>query len=368
MVNKQKEITNMTIEIAMPLYKPSPRLKSVLVALAMQTDRDFYIVMYNDTRPEDKEEIALDEQIIEEVRQEYGLNITLNQNSQNLGYMKNMRQIFAKATGDILVLLADDDIVTVDYIELVRKAFSKKEVGIVARPYYWFTDDMKRPIRFSGYIFNKMKLVKFDSSKPVMVNECLHSAGQLSELAYRREYLKGMPFEEDMFTAHVYPFLYVFKNHPCAYLPHPTLAVSINSSQTHKDIYDPSPMKQWLDLLDRVVVEAEHQTMVKELKEFNNTDFYGLAEIKNYGTYKELFGEIGNYVKYRPKNLINPYFYLFSVGSIIIPRKILIALVDWYKNKVLAKKIKKMNIDFSVYPFKECEPLWQYSEYGELRE
>lgn len=358
----------MTIEIAMPLYKPSPRLKSVLVALALQTDRDFYIVMYNDTRPEDKEEIRLDEQIIEEMRQEYGLKITLHQNSHNLGYMKNMRQIFEKATGDILVLLADDDIVTVDYIELVRKAFSKKEVGIVARPYYWFTDDMKRPIRFSGFISENIQYVDFDSSDPNIVNECLHSAGQLSELAYRREYLDGMPFEEDMFTAHVYPFLYVFKTHQCAYLPHPTLAVSINSSQTHKDIYDPSPMKQWLDLIDNVVTEDVHRKMALSLKDANNKDFYGLAEIKNYGTYSELFKEIKNYVKYRPKNLINPYFYLFSIGSIIIPRKLLIAMVDWYKNKVLAKKIQQMNIDFSVYPFNECEPLWQYSEYGTLRE
>lgn len=358
----------MTIEIAMPLYKPSPRLKAVLTALSLQTDRDFYITMYNDTRPEDTEEIELDNKIIDEARNQLGLKISVHQNDVNLGYMKNMHQIFDKATGDILVLLADDDIVTVDYIEMVRKAFSKKEVGIVGRPYYWFTDDMKKPVRFSGFTFDKMKIYDFDKSNAKMVNECLRSAGQLSGLAFRREYLKGMPFEEDMFTAHVYPFLYVFKNHPCVYLPHPTLAVSINSSQTHKDIYDPSPMKQWIDLLDRVVPEKEHKKRVDEIKEYNNTDFYGLAEIKNYGTYKEVFTEIFNFVKYRPKNLINPYFYIFSIGSIIIPRKVLIGMVDWYKNTVLAKRIEKMNIDFSVYPFKECEPLWKYQDYDNLRD
>lgn len=359
----------MTVEIGMPVYRPSGRLEAVLTALALQTYKDFFVTIYNNTDVSDIEEIKKDEQIIKSISEKYGIKINLIQNPKNLGYMKNMHQIFEKATGDFLFLLADDDIVSNDWIELGMKAFEKPDVGCIARPYYWFTDNMKKAVRFEGKIRTEIQYVKITNSteNAVMIHDCLMSAAQLSGLGFRRAYLLGMPFEEDMFTAHVYPFLHIFSKHICAYMPKPTVAVSINTSQCHTDIYDPSPMEQWLKIYDKILPLNECEKINLELKKIRLTDFYGLAQIKNYGTYKELFYEIAVHIKNYKLNLLNPKFYLFAAGSIILPRKFLIKMVDFYKNKILSKKLAKMDINYKDFPFDVVEPIWVYPTTNERK-
>ena len=45
-------------------------------------------------------------------------------------------------------------------------------------------------------------------------NKIFDSVGQLSGLAYRREYLE-IPFHHDVFPAHIYPFAGILKKHKC---------------------------------------------------------------------------------------------------------------------------------------------------------
>ena len=359
----------MTIEVAMPVYRPSKRLEAVLTALALQTYKDFYITIYNDTNPDETEEIKRDEEIIEKMRKKHGMDIRLFQNDHNLGYMKNMHQIFDKATGDIIFLLADDDIVSYDCIEMLAKAFDDSEVGCVSRPYYWFTTDFKKAVRFAGHMHPETVKVDICSSPIEQVTDCLTEAGQLSGLGFRKAVLlegEGYPFIEDMFTAHVYPFLFAFKNYKCALMPKPTIAVSINTSQCQNDIYDPSPSYSWIKLYNTILKEDKFEKRRKEIIEKSvTTDFLGLAEIKNYGTYKELFTEIGIYVKYRPLNLLNIKFYIFSLGSIIIPRKVLKWMVEYYKNNILSKKLMKMDINYKDFPFDEVKNMWEFPKTNE---
>ena len=359
----------MTIEVAMPVYRPSKRLEAVLTGLALQTYKDFYITIYNDTNPDEKEEIEKDEIIVEKMRKDYGLDIRLIQNDHNLGYMKNMHQIFDKATGDIIFLLADDDIVSYDCIELLAKAFSDPDVGCVSRPYYWFTNEFTKAVRFAGHMYPEIVKVDINESPIEQVTDCLTAAGQLSGLGFRRAVLSegdGYVFIEDMFTAHVYPFLYAFKNHKCAWMPKPTIAVSINTSQCQNDIYDPSPSLSWIKLYETVLKEEKFSERKKEIIEKTvTTDFLGLAEIKNYGTFKELFTEIGIYVKHRPLNLLNPKFYLFSIGSIIIPRWLLKRMVNYYKNNILSKKLIKLGINYDRFPFDRIRSMWEFPKTNE---
>lgn len=356
----------MTIEIGMPVYRPSSRLEAVLTALALQSYKDFYITIYNDTKPEEKDEIAKDEAIVERMRQKYGLKIKLIQNSHNLGYMANMHQIFNKATGDILFLLADDDIVSLNCIELLVKAFSDSEVGCVSRPYYWFIDDFKNPVRFCGVQHDEIQKVSFMNSPIEDIVRCMEATGQLSGLAFRRSMLSSdFLFVEDMFTAHVYPFLHIFKDHLCAYMPHPTVAVAITTSQCQNDIYSPSPMKQWVDLYRNVMYSEKYiEKRESVLEKHMFKAFESFAQIKNYGTYKELWTEICNFAKFRKRNLLSPKYYIFALGSLIIPRFILRRLTNWYKDNVLAKKLTGC-VDFNLFPFDTVAPLWKFPEENE---
>ena len=344
----------MTIEVGMPVYRPSARLETVLTALALQTYKDFYINIYNNTSPSDTEEIKKDEDIVCKMRKEYNLNINLIQNEINLGYMANMHKIIDKATGDILLLLADDDILSYDCIEQLAQIFKDPEVGCVSRPYYWFIDDFRKAVRFKGIINGKNRKISILDSSLEDVKNCISAADQLSGLAFRTRVLKNgdMPFVEDMFTVHVYPFLYAFKNSSCVYMGHPTVAVSISTSQCQNDIYSPSPIEQWINLYNNVLYENKFIKRKKELIEAQiTTDFTGLAQIKNYGTFRELFREIMNYIKYRKMNLINLKFYIFSIGSLIIPRFILKRMINWYKKRILATSISKLDIDYNLFPF-----------------
>lgn len=350
----------------MPVYRPSPRLEAVLTALAMQTEKEFFITIYNNTEPEETDEIAKDKAIVEKICQTYNMNINLIQNDHNLGYMANMHQIFNKAMGDILFLLSDDDIVSIDCIELIRKAFEDEEVGCVSRPYYFFIDDFKKPVRYSGINHNEIKKVSFMDSSVEDVINCISGSGQLSGLAFRRTMLgKNFLFVEDMFTVHIYPFMHIFKEHFCAYMPHPTVAVSITTSQCHNDIYTPSPIKQWVDLYRNVMSDNKYAAKREQVLEHHMLkDFYGLAQIKNYGTYKELWTEIFNYAKFRKRNLLSLKYYIFVIGSLIIPRFILRRLVNWYKNNVIAKKLTAC-VDFNLFPFDIISPLWKFTEKNE---
>ncbi len=118
---------------------------------------------------------------------------------------------------------------------------------------------------------------------------------------------------------------------------------------SRSNIYEKSPLLQWIELYDSVFTEPEYRMIKDRLIDRICSDFLGFAQIKNYGTYKQLFREIKLYAKYRKKNLTSPSFYLFAAGSVLIPRFILIRLIDMYKRFYLAKKINKMNIDFSKF-------------------
>ena len=357
----------MTIEIGMPLYRPSGRLEAVLLSLAKQTYLDFYITMYNDTNPSEIEEIEKDQAIVAKMVKEHGLKINLIQNDHNLGYMKNMHQIFERATGDILFLLADDDIVSFDCMELCAKAFLDNKVGVLTRPYYWFESDMRRAVRFEGKQYNEIQFANLSENPNYdLIWDCMRSAGQLSGLAFRMSYLKkGYLFVEDMFTAHIYPFLNLFADYTCAYMPHPTIAVSISTSQCHSDIYDPSPTQQWLDLYDNILKDEKYNIVHNEMKHRLMRDYLGFAQIKNYGTWKELFAEISVFIKNDKKNLFLPKFWIFALGSIIIPRKILINMIKIYKEKILGKKLKKIKINYGDFPIEEVEELWSKPKEGE---
>lgn len=348
----------MTIEVGMPVYRPSGRLEAVLTAFGMQTDKDFFITIYNDTNPEETEEIIKDEEIINLMRVKYNLNISLIQNPYNYGYMKNMRQIFENAIGDVIFLFADDDIISLDCIELIRGAFSRDDVGIVGRPYYWFIDDMRKAVRFKGEINRETKYVDLIEGSYEDVSNCISCADQLSGLAFRTKCFNNMPFEEDMFTAHVYPYLHVFANYKCAYLPHPTVAVSISTSQCHTDIYDSSPLGQWAKIYNIILSEEKYDKVRREQIYRSATDYLGLAQIKNYGTYKELFTEIGMYIKLYPQNLLKLKFYLFAIGSILCPKIILRRATEVYKSIALSKQLEKMNINYDIFPIDVVEKLW----------
>jgi len=160
-----------------------------------------------------------------------------------------------------------------------------------------------------------------------------------------------MPFHDDIFPCHVYPFASILKKHPIVFLKDYNLAVRIASSQCRSvsSIYNKSPVQSWVDFFNAVFPGTEFEALRNYcIKNYVAKNYVGLVQIRNYAQYKYLLREIWLLLKYRWENIFNLKFWFFSLGCIVMPPFILIPLVDWYKNKINSKNLTHIKIKYKL--------------------
>jgi glycosyltransferase involved in cell wall biosynthesis len=324
--------------ILIPTYNRANLLRRTIDSVLSQEFDNFEIIV-NDNASVDS---------TKEVIKSYDDNrIRYHCNQRNLGYPGNLEEARKKAVGDIIYLLGDDDILSKNALMKTYNAFLiNGNIGAVTRPYFWFNNDPKVPVREESPLnIEKDEIVTIDDSpeKIIMVFKTL---GQLSGLAYKKEYM-DLRFHEDIFTCHIYPFFSIFKKHPIVFLKDYTVAVRISTSisKTVSSTYNKSPLQSWVDLFNNVFYESEFSKFREHfIKNYVSVNYVGLLQIKNYAKYKYLLREIFLLIKYRWYNIIDVRFWFFSLGCILTPSFLLIPLIDHYKSNVLSKKIT--NIKF----------------------
>lgn len=314
----------------MPTYNGGDVLPATLKNIFLQTYKNFEIIICDD---------ASTDNTIEVIKSFKDKRIKLHHNKKNLGYCANLNKCLRYATGEIIYLMADDDILSPNALLETYNAFNQsKEIGAVTRPYFWFDEDINTPVRAKDQLNpQKDEIVKItdDYHRVIAVFKTLD---QLSGLAMRAKFI-DMPFHRDIFPSHVYPFASIFKKHPVVFLKDYILAVSIRSSQCRNlsPIYNKSPMLSWVKMFKTVFREEKfHALRDYCIKNFVAVNYIGLVQIRNYSTRRYLYTirEIYYLLKYRIANIINPFFWFFALGTLITPAFILRPLVDWYKNKV----------------------------------
>ena len=139
------------------------------------------------------------------------------------------------------------------------------------------------------------------------------SVGQLSGLAYKKSCLE-IPFHNDVFPAHIYPFAGILRKHKCVFLKDYTVAVGIKDSQTRfvSSICDKSPTESWINMFNTVFSEEEFSKQRGWGNDNISSHYLGLVQLKNYGKTGVLWREILLLIKYRKKNLIAPLFWVFT--------------------------------------------------------
>lgn len=323
--------------ICMPTYNGSSWIEETLKSILSQSFQNFEVIISDDCSKD---------KTLEVIKKFKDKRIRIYRNQKNLGYGKNLQVLRKLAKGEILFLMGQDDILLKDALLKTYNAFLLgKEIGVVTRPYYWFNEDVKKPVRaIMPYDKNKDAVISiFDGKREVQ--KIFESVGQLSGLAYRRKYM-DTDFHQETFPAHIYPFASITKKHKVVYLKDYTVAVRIESSQTRfkKSIYDISPTESWVKMFNSVYRERQYKEVREAGIEQMAKNFVGLVQLKNYSTFKNLLREIFILLKLRPANLLDPKFWFFSLGTILIPRKLLISLVDNYKNKILLRRLKNIKI------------------------
>lgn len=274
-------------------------------------------------------------------------------NNSNLGYPENLNIANSKASGEIIYLMGQDDILSVGALLNTHKAFMlDRNIGAVIRPYYQFYDDIKIPVRNTGPQLNPLKNevlhITDDYDKIILI---IHNAGQLSGLAMRKKYM-DLSFHSDIFPCHVYPFISIFKKHPIVFLKDYTVAVRITSSQARNvsSIYDISPIETWINFFNNVFYEKEFQDLKKYcIQNYVLKNYVGLVQIKNYSKkYVYLLREIYTLIKYRWQNILHPLFWFYSFITLILPKTLLIPLTDWYKNTITSKTLTKIKFVYNL--------------------
>jgi len=324
--------------ICIPTYKGVDLIDDALKSIFSQKFQDYEIIVCNDS-PEDH-------QTMKEKLDSYSdSRIRFFANKKNLGCPLNIRRITKEARNEILFLLAQDDILLGEALQKTHDAFFlDRDIGAVTRPYYQFYDNVNKPVRaITPYNVNKDSVISvFDGEKEVQ--KIFESLGQISGLAYRKEWIE-IDFHEEIFPTHIYPFASITRKHKIVFLKDYTVAVRIPSSQCRfkSSIYEISPVRSWVKMLDTVYAGPKSEIVRKQaIKFITTTNFVGLIQIKNYSTFKNLLREIFFLIRYYPKNLFNTKFWFFSLGCLFMPRFMLKFLVDGYKEKINSIRLKKL--------------------------
>lgn len=324
--------------ICIPTYNGASLIGETLKSILSQDFQNYEIIISDDNSTDNTLEV---------IKGFKDARIKVFKNKENLGCGRNLEVLRKLAKGDVLFLMGQDDILLKAALSKTYNAFLLgEEIGMVTRPYYWFDEDVRKPVRaVKPYDKNKDSVISvFDGKREV--EKIFESVGQLSGLACRRRYM-DIGFHEEIFPTHIYPLASILKRYKAVYLKDYTVAVRIGSSMCrHKpDIYVISPTKSWIKMFETVYDGDKYESVRKQGIDFTARNFAGLVQLKNYASLKILLREIFILIKYRWRNIFDTRFWLFSLGTILIPRRILIKLVDNFKREVLSKTLKDITIE-----------------------
>lgn len=332
--------------ILIPVYQGSATLEKALKSIVNQAFENYEIIIGDDNPLSFKEEIEKTKAIINYLDKK---NITRYiKNKHNLGYARNLQHLVSLAQGDIIFLMAQDDILSQKSLQLTHDAFFlDPDIGVVTRPYFWFMDDIKKPVRAVLPYDQKRNAILsiFDGEKEFL--KIFESAGQLSGLAYRKKWLE-IPFHDECFPAHIYPLAGILRKHKCVFLADYTVAVGIKSSQTRSlsSIYDLSPTESWLKMYRTVFAGPAFKKQRHWGEKHITTNFLGLVQIRNYAQQGVFWKEVGVLLKNHRENWFDPLFWFFVIGCTVIPRNLLKLAVDWYKNKINTRLIQEIEFEY----------------------
>lgn len=316
--------------VLIPSYNGEEEIAYTIQSVLNQDYDNFEIIVNDDASKDATEKV---------VKSFKDKRIKFFKNKKNLGYPGNLNECRRHATGEIIYLLGQDDILSTDALSLTNKAFNiSSDIGAVARPYRWFDEDLEVTVRARLPLNSEKDEVVKITDDPKRVIEVFKTLDSLTALAYRAKFM-DRPFHPDIFPCHIYPFASIFKKHPVVFLKDYVSSVSMRYSQCRfvSSIYDKSPVLSWVQMFKNIFPEKEYKKIREAcIRDFVAVNYVGLAQIKNYSrhNYRYTLRESYYLAKYRPMNLLNPVFWMFAIGAFLTPPTILIPLVDMYKKRV----------------------------------
>ncbi|MCX6812236.1 MAG: glycosyltransferase family 2 protein [Candidatus Berkelbacteria bacterium] len=291
MTNVKKKISKPTFSVLIPAYKSAGIIGATIKSILDQTFSDFELIIVDDCSPDDTEKVIKN-------WQKKDRRIKYFRNEKNLGYSGNLERCRQLASGKYIYLMGNDDILSSQALEKTLVAFKMdKDVGVVTRPYYWFEqNDVNSAVRVVRPLDESADRLISASDGRQVFEKVIESVGQLSGLCYRRDWM-DLPIHPDIFPAHIYPFMSIFKKHKAVFLKDYILAVRILSSQTRSlsSIYQPSPTFTWVRMFKTVFAGKRYQNQVSDLFARSPDAFEVSAEKSFVSSILVLLSRIGDH-------------------------------------------------------------------------
>lgn len=324
-----------TVSIIIPSYNEPELLDQCLASILPQLGESFEVIISDD---------ASDKDFTQLVRKYLDPRIRWFFHETQLGYGPNLNRAFRYSIGDIIILLGHDDIFLPNAITATIAPFSDPSVQAVTRPYYWFFDDVTIPNRAVYPLEWGTDRTVTTNSPRKHLRATYWSIAQLSGLAYRRHCLQEMPFNDEIFTAHVWPFLFAMTSGSVVYLGDFTVAVRTGSSMTRhiSKVYDSSPTQAWIDSFERIF-SSEHFAHARA------AGFYflatwgrlGLVQIRTYGSREAFHHERSVFRTLGWQQLTYPQYLLLEAVISNTPPRMLRLVADYIRKGVLGRIIPR---------------------------
>ncbi len=330
--------------VLLPTYNGAEIVRKAIDSVLNQDHQNFEIIVSDDNSRDDTV------RIVETYKDK---RIKIYTNKKNLGVCGNLNQCLKYARGEVIYPLGQDDFLSKDALSSANRAFNlSPEIGAVTRPYRWYDPKLNTTIRRRNPLNSEKDEIVHITDSLDRVLSVFKNLDSLTALAYKRKFMKR-PFHKDIFPTIADPFAAIFKKHPVVFLHNYVSSVTQERSQTWivSSIYNKSPVLSWAQMFDRIFPEKRFEKLRDYCKRnFVAANYVGLAQIKNYSSHPYWFTlrEIYYLIKFNPRNLLKPVFWLFAIGAIITPQFILIPIAEFYKRTIGKALYKNVEFDTKV--------------------
>ena len=166
--------------ICIPAYNRAVHLPALLDSIYAQSFKNFEIVICEDQSRE-RELIA---KIADQYAQQYPDTLNYIENSENLGYDANVRNLVHNAKGEFCFFMGNDDLMCENALSIVSSGISRNNnIGLVLKSYAWFDkepDKINQVIRY----FNEERVLEAGKEA---ISICFRRVGVLSGLILHRD-------------------------------------------------------------------------------------------------------------------------------------------------------------------------------------
>lgn len=325
--------------VMIPTYNRSSFLKMAIASVLQQKGVSFELLISDNCSPDDTQRV---------VKGYKDKRIRYIRNRKNLGYKDNAIQCFAKASGNYIFMLSDDDFILDENTLLdILKVMRKYKVAVGRIPSIAYDKSTKTPYR-TTILSDKEIVLKPKKEKNIILKSMDFDLGFFSGIVFDQSLIDITNISQHM--GYIYfPFAYdAILKHGIAFIPKHFIVAHL-SLRFWKMYFDIEKFGSfYLEDLFPIVREFTGERECEAYrKKYIRRNIVILPSYKYFTNYKNYIKILQRYIKIDNTLLLNPKFLTFALAG-FLPNFILKAVRDLIVYSSL-KKVRETLIKIDYF-------------------